>query len=274
MQIGIRLHDTKDTTLIERLQVAKEQGFSCAHLALRKVITEFDVNQQALTPGLAMYLKREFEKQQIDISILGCYLNLAHPDKEKLENIIKEYKANIRFARILGCGMVGTETGAPNAAYTYSPECHSEEALQIFITNLKKVVADAEKMGVIIGIEPVWGHIVYNSKRALEVIKAVDSPNLQIIFDPVNLLSLSNYQDRDRIIATAMEDLEPYIAAVHIKDFIIKDNKMCAVAVGNGEMNYKQIKTFLEKKKPFIHATLENTTPDNAIRAREYIENL
>ena len=40
MQIGIRLHDTKKGTLEERVAIAEEQGFSCAHLALKKVISE------------------------------------------------------------------------------------------------------------------------------------------------------------------------------------------------------------------------------------------
>ena len=43
MQIGIRLHDTKKGTLEERVAIAEEQGFSCAHLALKKVISEYSV---------------------------------------------------------------------------------------------------------------------------------------------------------------------------------------------------------------------------------------
>ena len=39
MQIGIRLHDTKKGTLEERVAIAEELGFSCAHLALKKVIS-------------------------------------------------------------------------------------------------------------------------------------------------------------------------------------------------------------------------------------------
>ena len=41
MQIGIRLHDTISASLEERLKFIKEQGFSCAHVALSKVITSF-----------------------------------------------------------------------------------------------------------------------------------------------------------------------------------------------------------------------------------------
>ena len=42
MQIGIRLHDTLPMALPERLAHTREQGFSCAHVALSKVIDDFD----------------------------------------------------------------------------------------------------------------------------------------------------------------------------------------------------------------------------------------
>ena len=60
MQLGIRLHDIKKAPLEERLAIAKEQGFRCGHIALSKVISEYSVDDAALTPGLAMYLKKQF----------------------------------------------------------------------------------------------------------------------------------------------------------------------------------------------------------------------
>lgn len=56
MQIGIRLHDTKrdiGRTCGDR----RGTGFSCAHLALKKVISEYSVADSALTPGFSCYLK-------------------------------------------------------------------------------------------------------------------------------------------------------------------------------------------------------------------------
>ena len=51
-------------------------------------------------------------------------------------------------------------------------------------------------------------------------------PNLQIIFDPVNLLDISNYQNRDVIIEEAIELLGDDIAMVHMKDFVVQDGKL------------------------------------------------
>ena len=54
MQLGIRLHDIKKAPLEERLSIAHEQGFACGHLALSKVISEYPVDDGALTPGYAL----------------------------------------------------------------------------------------------------------------------------------------------------------------------------------------------------------------------------
>ena len=58
LQFGIRLHDAVDVPIEERLPIIKEQGFTCAHVALSKVIKSNSVANEALTPGYAMYLKR------------------------------------------------------------------------------------------------------------------------------------------------------------------------------------------------------------------------
>lgn len=274
MQIGLRLHDAKQLPLEERLVEVRKQGFVCGHLALSKVIRENTIDNSALTPGYAMYLKKMFAKVGIDIAVLGCYLNLAHPDQGQLEKIKERYLANIRFAAHLGCGVVGTETGAPNTAYEFEPACHTEEALQIFITNLKPVVEYAQKMGVILAIEPVYKHIVCNPKRARQVLDTIKSPNLQIILDPVNLLFEGNYQDREGIINEAIELLGDDVAVVHIKDFVLVEGKMKSVAAGTGMMNYKKLLNFIKEKKPYIHTTLENTTPENAVFAREHLEEI
>lgn len=274
MQLGIRLHDIKKAPLEERLKIANEQGFKCGHLALSKVISEYSTADSALTPGFACYLKRIFAESQLDIAVLGCYLNLANPNEESLKKIQGRYMAHIRFASLLGAGVVGTETGAVNEEYKYEERNHSDEALQIFIKNLRPIVECAEKMGVIFAIEPVFKHIVCNPKRARQVLDEIASPNLQIIFDPVNLLDISNYQDRAQIIHEAIDLLGQDIAMVHIKDFRIEDGKMVSVAAGTGEMDYDEIIRFIKTEKPYIHVTLENTVPDNAVEARKYIQGL
>ncbi len=272
IQIGIRFHDTKELPFEERLQEVKKQGFSCIHLALSKV-PGLTADPNALTPSYAMYIKNALQKAELDMAVLGCYLNLAHPNQEKLSEIQNKYYAHLRFASILGCGMVGTETGAPNESYSYDKEaCHSDEALKTLITNLRPVVECAEKLGVLMAIEPVYRHIVYDGKRARQVLDEIASPNLKIIFDPVNLIWTDNYDRRQEVIDEAIDILGDDIAMIHLKDCVLDGDSVKSVGCGFGEMNYDSVVKFALEKKPFIHATLENTKPDTAVYSREVIE--
>ncbi len=274
MQIGIRFHDTKELPFEERLADIKKQGFDCVHIALSKV-PGFTADTEALNPGYAMYLRNAFRKADLDVAVLGCYLNLANPNQEALKKIQEKYYAHLRFASILGCGMIGTETGAPNETYTYDKEaCHSKEALDTFITNLRPVVKCAESTGTIIAIEPVYRHIVYDAKRAREVLDRIESPNLQIIFDPVNLLWTDNYDRRYEVIDEAIDLLGKDIAMIHLKDSILMEDSVKSVGCGFGEMKYESIIKFALEKKPFIHATLEDTKPETAGKSLQCIKDV
>lgn len=271
MQLGIRLHDTTKLPFEERIADVRKLGFACGHLALGKVIDEFPTTDEAMTPGLAMYVKNVFAKNQVDIAVLGCYLNLADPNKEQLAKTVHRYMAHIRFASWLGCGVVGTETGAPNEEYKFTPECHTEEALQLFMDNLRPIVKYAEAMGVVVAIEPVYRHIVCNPKRARRVLDEINSPNLQIIFDPVNLLDMANYAERQSVIDEAIALLGEDIAMVHLKDCAVRDGKLHSMGCGLGEMDYTSILKFMKERKPFIHATLEDTKPENNQQVKDFI---
>ena len=104
------------------------------------------------------------------------------------------------------------------------------------------------------------------------MLRAIQSPNLRIIFDPVNLLAMENLDRREQVLGEAMDALCDYIAMVHLKDYVRKDGKLVSVAAGTGEMDYTEIMRFLKARNPFIQASLENTCNENAVQAREFLE--
>jgi L-ribulose-5-phosphate 3-epimerase len=274
MRLGIRAHDTKYAPLEELIPNIHNLGFKCMHIALSKSIKEFKPDICTMTPGLAMYMKELCIENKVDIAVLGCYLNLCNPDPEQHKQIVEKYKAHIRFASVLGCGVVGTETGAVNVEYKYEPANHTEEALNLFIENLEPIVKYAEQFGVIVAIEPVWKHIVCTIERARKVLDAINSPNLQIIFDPVNVLYTGNIDRQDEIIEQAFDLLRDEIAVVHCKDYVVEDDELKSIAAGTGGLNYPLLLKKIKQYKPYVHCTLENTVPENAIATRDFMENL
>ena len=274
MQLGIRAHDVGQMPLEELISAIRLQGFTCMHIALSKSVKEFKPDLSTMTPGFAMYLKRLCEKNGIDIAVLGNYLNLAHPDPEALRQITEKYIAHLRFASILRPGVVGTETGAVNAGYKYEIANHDRSSLDLFVKNVKPVVRAAESFGVILAIEPVWKHIVYGPEQARYVLDEVASPNLQIIFDPVNMLYKGNIENQDEIIRKTFKLLKDDIAVIHMKDFAMEGDELVSVNAGAGSLNYELLLSLIKEYKPFVHCTLENTTPNNAVRTKEYIQEM
>lgn len=274
IQFGLRLHDGEKLPIEELLPLVRRKGFTCVHMALSKSMKGIPCTPEALTPGYALYLRRLFEKNDLNVAVLGNYLNLAHPDGAALAAIQEKYYAHIRFASLLGCGMVGTETGAPNPEYRFCPECRGDEALNTFIRNLKPVVRCAEQFGVTVAIEPVVKHIVYDARRARTVLDEIGSHNLQILFDPVNLLSMENVERREEVIGEAIDLLGKDIAMIHFKDFLPEDagGQLKATGAGNGGMDYTQVLRFAKREKPYIFGTLENTTPENAERCLSFLQ--
>ena len=273
MSIGIRLHDSAQGALRERAAAVRAQGFACVHLALGKTLAPEYMEPRTLTAGLADHVRREMGG--LDVAVLGCYLQLATPDEKRWQANLEKYIAHLRMARWLGAGVVGTETDRSNLENRYDPaETHSEDALKLLIDRLCPVVEAAEKLGSVLAIEPVYTHIVSTSQRARRVLDAIHSPNLQIIFDPVNLLHRDNLDRRDAVMAEAMELLGDEIAVLHMKDYdaIAPDGGLHACAAGSGLMRYDEIFRFAREKKPFIHMTLEDTRPENAERARAFCE--
>lgn len=273
MQIGIRAHDCAKAPFEDLVKDINRQGFLCTQLALGKAIYEFPVDRGAMTPGMALYIKHILERNNVDVAVLGCYLNLGTPDSVELAETTEIYKAHIRFASLLGCGVVGTETGAINTTYSYEIGNSSDEALETFIKNVRPIVEYAEKLGVIFALESVHSHIVCNLKRMRKVLDAINSPNLQVIFDPVNVFTPENYMKQDEIMEEAFNILGKDIAVIHSKDFKIEDGKLISTQPGTGLFHYDVLMKFIKEHKPHIHVLLEDTVPENAIAAKEYVLN-
>ena len=119
MVIGLRAHDAAYAPFDQLVPNIKAQGFDCMHIALSKSVKEFTPDIAAMTPAFAMHMKRVCEKNDLDVAVLGCYLNLCNPDPVQHKQIVEKYEAHLRFASMLECGVVGTETGACNVEYKF-----------------------------------------------------------------------------------------------------------------------------------------------------------
>ena len=271
MNIGIRLHDTAPGTLEQRLGFAKAQGFSCAHLALSKVVDGFSMADAParLNVELAEWVKGAFADNGLECAVLGCYLQLATTDAEALARTQAIYRAHLRFACMMGAGVVGTETPL---AQSDQLNIHDPEALALFLRCVEPLVRCAEEEGAILAIEPVACHIVNTPQRMEQVLDALKSDHVRVILDAVNLLTQDNHADAQAIVDEAIRRFGDRVSVLHMKDYTVDPDAYMtkACACGTGLMGYERLLEFAGEKQ--LPMTLENTTPANAEAARLFLE--
>lgn len=270
MRIGVRAHDFGKLTAEELAGRIAAKGLSCVQLALSKAIAGLDLKPGDMNPGLAFQIGRAFHRHGIQIAVLGCYVNPIHPDPATRGVLLGLFKEHLRFARDFGCGLVALETGSINADYSFHPDNHGERAFQMFLASIAGLVEEAEKFGVLVGIEGVTTHVVYSPARMRRILDAMGSNNLQVVFDPVNLLSADNYQDQEGIMKEAFDLYGDRIVVIHAKDFVIEGRAFKAVRAGRGRLDYELLLGMI-KRKPYISVLLEETSEDTVEECVRFI---
>ncbi len=277
-RIGIRAHDFGKLSAGELAQRIAAKNLSCVQLALNKAIEPLNLQpgRGDLTPGLAWQIGTAFAKHNVQIAVLGCYINLSHPDPAARAPLMAYFKEHLRCARDFGCAVVATETGSLNPDWSLHPDNKSESAYKALVPVVAELVAEAERFGVTVGIEGVTSHVLNSPQRIRRLLNDIQSNNLQIVFDPVNLLDISNYQQQDRIMQESFDLFGDRIAIIHAKDFSIEDGKLKQIRTGGGTtpgLNYPLLLQWLKQHKPGISILLEEASEATAADCIAYLQN-
>jgi L-ribulose-5-phosphate 3-epimerase len=262
MRLGVRAHDFGKLPIDELARRIAAKGFCGVQLAPSKAVAGFDGDAGRLSPGFAVHVRETLQRHGIQVAVLGCYINLADPDRAQRGRQLARFKEYLRFARDFGCSVVGTETGSLNSDFSFHPENHGEAAFQAVLASVRELVEEAERFGVFVGIEGVERHVLCDPRRLRRLIDEVGSNNLQIIFDPVNLLSVANHRRQDDIIRESFERFGDRIAIVHAKDFLVENGQLRSVLAGQGLLNYRLLTDLIKERKPCISVLMEDTCPE------------
>ncbi|TCL56828.1 sugar phosphate isomerase/epimerase [Hydrogenispora ethanolica] len=272
--LGVRAHDFGTTSIPELAGRIGAKGIPSIQLALAKAIAGIKPEPGHLSPGLAHYCRQCFAAHNIQIAVLGCYINPIHPDPVERRRSLERFKEHLRYARAFGCSIVGTETGSLHADCSYHPDNESEAAFRTLVESVAQLVAEAERFGTFVGIEGVTTHTITTPAKMKQLLTAIPSGNLQVIFDPVNLLSPANYQEQDRIIGESFDLFGDKIVAIHSKDFVVEDGRLKLVPVGQGMLHHELLLKTVKNAKPYINFLLEGANPATVDTSLAFLERL
>ena len=244
----------------EFLAKVKEHNIDQVQLAFQKSITDIDFTTGNYNPGLGYYIGRKLKENNIHVAVLGCYINPTNPIEEKRQAAVKKFIEHLKYAKAIGADMVGTETGRLDENFRIVPETYTEGCYQLLLKSMREIVSAAEKLGVIVGVEGVATHTLYSPEMMLRFLRDIDSPNVEVILDPVNLLDRNNYKEQEDVIDRVFKYYGDRISVMHIKDFKLDEKGDVAFEqVGEGLFNYAPLFKHLKEKKPYITMLIENS---------------
>lgn len=275
MSFGMRGHDLGGKqNFSEFLEKVKKNDINFVQLAFKKSISDINFSLGNYNPGLGYFIKNNLDKNDIHVAVLGCYINPTNPIEAKRQEAVATFIEHLKYARMLGADMVGTETGRYDPSLKIVPYTYTEGAYQLLLKSMREIVAAAEKLGVIVGVEGVATHTLYSPEMMQRFLRDINSPNVEVILDAVNLLDINNYNEQEKIIDRAFEYYGDRISVLHVKDFKVENNEVKFEQVGEGLFNYEHLFRHVKAKKPHITMLIENSNEARYKSDCEYLQKI
>lgn len=264
MKIGVRAHDFGRREIGELAGLLHNEEYEAAQLALPKAFLGIE-SYEDITAEKLEQIRRSFEKQNIDIAVFGCYMDLGNPDEEVRSYAVDTLKKSMTWAKELGAHVVGTETAYPRLNWELRKQWKP-----FMMDSILRVVEEAVRVDMPLAVEPVWWHPLADLDTTLEVMERVgDEAHLRLIFDASNLLKHPEKTDQDAYWTQWLEAVGDFVDVMHIKDFSLDGRKIYQPeALGAGVMDYTAISRWLEKQKREIYLLREEM---NLLFAKEDI---
>lgn len=260
MKIGVRGHDYGCATPQEMAKRISEAGFESFQLALHKAIAGVQPEYGHLSPGFCRDIRMAFEERNLEVAVLGCYIDPACADNEVRLNEVKRFREQVAYARQLGSFIVATETSG------YKGEESGRQAqFQRLVDSVKRMTEQAERFGVFVGIEPVKAHTLNTPELAAKLLRIINSDNLQIVLDPINLLSPDTIDKQRDVLDDCFACFGDRIVAVHAKDVVIDaQGRFQPCVIGEGLFDHQYFYDKLALVKPGISVLREEANPATA----------
>ena len=275
LSFGMRCHDICPKMPMEELfQEVRANQIDQIQLAFGKSISDYDFSVGHYSPGFGRYIASLLEKNQIHVAVLGCYINPIHPIESRRQAEVAKFIEHLKYAKMIGADMVGTETGRLDPDMKVTPETFTETAYQRLLKSMREIVSAAEKLGVTVGVEGVFDHTLYSPAMMKRFLEDIDSPNVEVILDSVNLIHPDEVERQEEVIDKAFAYYGDRITMLHMKDFVFDGSSQIFRHVGEGLFRYEPLMKHLKEKKPHITMLLENSNKERYHSDVEFLKKI
>lgn len=173
------------------IDLAATQGFDGVEV--------LQVQMEDFSPGYLQKIKRHAFLNGVSLMGLSTHQDFVDPDKYKRRHNVEQTIFYIRQAEAMGIPTLRINTGRwgtsknfdhlmENRGIEPTLEGHTEEeGFEWVIDSIGDLVGEAERSGVILGLENHWG-LGLTPEGVMRIVDAIDSPWLQVTLDTGNFL--------------------------------------------------------------------------------------
>jgi sugar phosphate isomerase/epimerase len=266
-KLGFRAHDLGSFDTVINF-ISEMDNKSCPHIIqfaptkLFKNITHISETKESWITSTS----KSFKEANIEVSVLGCYINPLNTEKKYRTKVINDFKKSLEITKYFNNSVVATETGTNKNSFQLN--LGEEKRLNNFWNFLEKVIPIAQKNNATIAIEPVADHTICSFKKIDQMLTYFKCDNLKLIYDPVNFLP---YKDNELVpefqnqqFIEFFEKYNSLISIIHLKDFnIVEEQKNGYLSLFSGRFNIEDFIFTLKKYNNQSPLLLENVNiPD------------
>ncbi len=233
MKVGVVGLSLSLLDFTDLLDFIRDVGGSCLELCTVKGAHN---NTLDLSAGNLMKVKKNVSDRGLLITSVAGYNDFTLPNLQELKNQVEQLRWYCQLAVDLDVKVVRVLSGD-----NQSGELRSEYLSNI-ITGMKMAVGMAEELDLTLALEN-HGCLVNDAPALLQILNEVASERLKITLDTGNFVWAGHsLADSYRY----FEMLAPYIANVHLKDFISENGQVRFVPLGQGMLDFNQLFQILQ----------------------------
>lgn len=277
LQYGMRGHDIAVHQPMETAFSKMESlGITRIQLAMDKTISDLDFSVGSGTPEKAQQIRESILRHHIELPVLSCYINPADPDERQRRQATARFIETMRYAKVLGAGLVGTETGRASSDMSITPLTETEACYQRMLRSFSEIAEEAERLNVRVGVEGVFSHTLSTPRKMDRFLREIGSRAFFVILDAANLIRPSLAGDTaaiSRVIQEAFDRYGDRIQVLHIKDCIYTDAwTQKVVPPGEGIMDFSELMRQVRRSGRDFPAILEESTPARFLEDCRFFE--
>jgi hexulose-6-phosphate isomerase len=150
------------------------------------------------------------------------------PDSATREQAVEIIRQSAPFAALVGAKVILLPVGQPDSL---TPEQARDRLVEV----LCECAPEAEKAGVVYGVENVGQALARTADDLLEIVTRVGSPACQVYYDVGN----ATWQGADP--AADIRKLGDHIKMMHVKDFGLTPQGREVATIGDGKVNWPAV---------------------------------